>query len=133
MAILINCHAADLVGDNEFRLTVPKERGLRLVEADEVFLWISDAKEEEAKEHGLTIWGELASLQSTRQGTSVTVRVRERLTKGCFGLDALSLAAGARDAAHSLHQRIAPNARRRVWAPSSGERQFLDAVFRACA
>jgi hypothetical protein len=36
MAILINCNAADLVGDDEFCLTVPKERGPRLAETDEV-------------------------------------------------------------------------------------------------
>jgi hypothetical protein len=114
-------------------LTLRTQRGVELIEGDEVFVWVSEQPREGimADQKGLVARGELVAFEGSGSRATIRVRLHERFSGERFDMNALVAAAARWESARHLERRIGPLRHRLVWSLSSEEREFLDNVFRA--
>ena len=133
MPILVKCNPSEFA-DEELSLTLQMERGVELVEGDEVFVWVSEQPRERpttSGQKGLVARGELVGYQHFGSRATVRVRVCQRFSDERFGMTALVDASADSQAAYRLQSRIGPRRHRLIWSLSSDERDVLDHVLRA--
>ena len=130
MPILVKCNPSDFTGD-KLSLALGTERGIELIEGDEVFVWISEQPREGKTlgQNGLVARGELVAFERSGLKATIKVRLHQRFDGKHFGMNALVAASSKSEPARHLERRIGPRRHRLVWSLSSEEREFLNSVF----
>jgi hypothetical protein len=130
LPILVKCNPSDFTGD-KVSLALGIERGVELVEGDEVFVWVSEQPHEENTlgQNGLVARGELVAFERSGLKATIKVRLHRRFDGKHFGMNVLVAASSKSEPARHLECRIGPRRHRLVWSLSSEEREFLNSVF----